>query len=130
MSNLPKDFIRINNVSRRFQSADSEVVALNNVSLDIPQGQFTAIVGRSGSGKTTLLNIIAGLDTADEGSVDIDGQQVSNYSDRQQTEFRRRTIGFVFQSFGLLPLLSAAENSDLSLRIAGAGMRDRQQRTS
>ena len=129
MSNLPKDFIRINNVSRRFQSADSEVVALNNVSLDIPQGQFTAIVGRSGSGKTTLLNIIAGLDTADEGSVDIDGQQVSNYSDRQQTEFRRRTIGFVFQSFGLLPLLSAAENIDLSLRIAGAGMRDRQHRT-
>ena len=130
MSNLPKDFIRINNVSRRFQSADSEVLAVDNVSLEIPRGQFTAIVGRSGSGKTTLLNIIAGLDTADEGSVDIDGQQVSNYSDRQQTEFRRRTIGFVFQSFGLLPLLSAAENIDLSLRIAGAGMRDRQRRTS
>ena len=129
MSDLQQDFIRINNVSRRFQSADSEVVALNNVSLAIPRGQFTAIVGRSGSGKTTLLNIIAGLDTADEGSVDIDGQQVSNYSDRQQTEFRRRTIGFVFQSFGLLPLLSAAENIDLSLRIAGTGMRDRQQRT-
>jgi len=129
MSSSPQDFIRISNVSRRFQSADSEVIALNNVSLDIPRGQFTAIVGRSGSGKTTLLNIIAGLDTADEGSVDIDGQQVSSYSDRQQTEFRRRTIGFVFQSFGLLPLLSAAENIDLSLRIAGAGMRDRQQRT-
>ena len=72
MSSSPQDFIRISNVSRRFQSADSEVIALNNVSLDIPRGQFTAIVGRSGSGKTTLLNIIAGLDTADEGSVDID----------------------------------------------------------
>ena len=129
MSNPAQHFIRISSVSRRFQSADSEVIALNDVSLDIPRGQFTAIVGRSGSGKTTLLNIIAGLDTADEGTVDIDSQQVSSYSDRQQTEFRRRTIGFVFQSFGLLPLLSAAENIDLSLRIAGAGMRDRQQRT-
>ncbi len=129
MSNSLETFIRIHNVSRRFQSGGSDVIALNNVSFDVPRGQFTAIVGRSGSGKTTLLNIIAGLDTADEGSVDIDGQQVSDYSEREQTEFRRRTIGFVFQSFGLLPLLSAAENIDLSLRIAGTGMRDRQQRT-
>ncbi|MDO9444738.1 MAG: ABC transporter ATP-binding protein, partial [Dehalococcoidia bacterium] len=121
--------VTVTNVTRVFRSAGTAVTAVNDVSLTVPRGQFLAIVGRSGSGKTTLLNLIAGLDQPDEGSVVVDGQEVHRFNDRQTTEFRRRTVGFVFQSFGLLPLLSAAENVDLALRIAGAGLRERSERT-
>ncbi|PKN78113.1 MAG: ABC transporter [Chloroflexi bacterium HGW-Chloroflexi-9] len=121
--------VTVTNVTRVFRSAGTAVTAVNDVSLTVPRGEFLAIVGRSGSGKTTLLNLIAGLDQPDEGSVVVDGQEVHRFNDRQTTEFRRRTVGFVFQSFGLLPLLSAAENVDLALRIAGAGLRERGERT-
>ena len=121
--------ITVSGLTRRFDSGGSIVTAVNAVDLEIPAGQFIAIVGRSGSGKTTLLNIIAGLDTPNEGSVFIDGQEISRFSDKQSTKFRREQIGFVFQSFGLLPLLSAAENIDLALRIAGSGIRERGNRT-
>jgi putative ABC transport system ATP-binding protein len=119
----------VEGVTRVFHSGGTDVTAVNQVSLTVPRGEFLAIVGRSGSGKTTLLNLIAGLDKPDQGSITVDGQQVSDFSDREMTEFRRHQVGFVFQSFGLLPLLSAAENIDLALRIAGAGIRERGERT-
>lgn len=127
----PKEnnLITVTGLTRRFDSGGSVVTAVNSVNLEVPAGQFIAIVGRSGSGKTTLLNIIAGLDSPDEGSVFIGDQEVSRFSDKQSTKFRREQIGFVFQSFGLLPLLSAAENIDLALRIAGSGIRARGNRT-
>ena len=121
--------VRVQEVSRTFRSAGAEVLAVQQVSLEIPTGQFIAIVGRSGSGKTTLLNIIAGLDRPDSGSVFIGDEEISRFNERQLTQMRRHTIGFVFQSFGLLPLLSAAENVELALRIAGAGLRQRSERT-
>ena len=127
--NHQDNLITVSGLTRRFDSGGSVVTAVNAVDIEIPAGQFIAIVGRSGSGKTTLLNIIAGLDTPDEGSVFIDGQEISRFSDKQSTKFRREQIGFVFQSFGLLPLLSAAENIDLALRIAGSGIRERGNRT-
>jgi putative ABC transport system ATP-binding protein len=117
-------------VSREFHTAGVTVRAVQNVNLQVPRGEFLAIIGRSGSGKTTLLNIIAGLDKPTDGTVLIDGEDITRYGDSEMTELRRHTIGFVFQSFGLLPLLSAAENVELALRIAGTGIRERSRRTN
>ena len=105
-----------------------EVVAVNSVSLEVRPGQFIAVVGRSGSGKTTLLNLIAGLDQATSGVVLFEGRDLSQMNEKELTEIRRHKIGFVFQSFGLLPLLSAFENVELPLRISGVRAREREQR--
>ncbi len=121
--------VEVREVTRAFKSGGSTVTAVNDVSLTVPRGEFLAVVGRSGSGKTTLLNLIAGLDQPDQGHITVNGLEVSHLNDRQMTEFRRHQVGFVFQSFGLLPLLSAAENVDLALRISGAGIRERGERT-
>jgi putative ABC transport system ATP-binding protein len=104
--------------------------ALKDVTFDVQRGEFLAVIGRSGSGKTTLLNVIAGLDHADKGHVYIEGSDVSTMSDKQLTELRRHKLGFVFQSFGLLPLLSAYENVEVALRIAGAPIRERGRRAN
>ena len=125
----PTPAVEVRHVNRTFRSAGSTVQAVRDVSIAVPRGELLAIVGRSGSGKTTLLNVIAGLDKPDSGEVFIDGEEVSSYGDGRLTELRRHKIGFVFQSFGLLPLLSAAENVELALRIAGASLRVRTQRT-
>ncbi|MEX2446870.1 MAG: ABC transporter ATP-binding protein [Dehalococcoidia bacterium] len=114
---------------RVFHGAGADVTAVDDVSLTVARGEFLAVVGRSGSGKTTLLNLVAGLDRPDSGLVRVEGREVSSFDDDEMTEFRRHTVGFVFQSFGLLPLLSAAENVELALRIAGAGFRERGERT-
>jgi putative ABC transport system ATP-binding protein len=110
--------------------AHQEVPALRGVDLCIPAGHVAAVKGRSGSGKTTLLNCLGGLDRPDGGSVLIDGQELSSMSDEELTRFRRRTIGFVFQAFGLSPTLSAFENVELMLRISGASYRDRRTRAA
>jgi putative ABC transport system ATP-binding protein len=122
--------IAIENVSRDFQVADQTIHALRDVSFTVDRGEFVAIIGRSGSGKTTLLNVVAGLDRPTSGRVIVDGLEVSTMDEGQLTELRRHKLGFVFQSFGLLPLLSAYENVELALRIAGAGTRERNQRTA
>jgi putative ABC transport system ATP-binding protein len=95
------------------------VPALRGVSLEVPAGQFTAVMGPSGSGKSTLMHLLAGLDTPDAGSVHIAGQDITRMSDRELTKLRRTHIGFVFQSFNLLPTLTAEENVALPLSIAG-----------
>jgi putative ABC transport system ATP-binding protein len=120
--------VRVENVSRSFEVGGQTIQALKDVSFSVDPGEFVAIIGRSGSGKTTLLNVIAGLDRASSGSVYIGGDDVSKMSDSQLTEVRRHKLGFVFQSFGLLPLLSAYENVEVALRIAGAPIRERGRR--
>ena len=120
--------VDVQNVSRRFVVGGEEIWAVRDVSLQVARGEFVALIGRSGSGKTTLLNMIAGLDSPTSGHVTIDGENITEYSERQLTQLRRHRVGFVFQSFGLLPLLSAYENVELSLRIAGAGIRERRRR--
>ncbi len=120
--------VDVRNVSRRFVVGSEDIWAVRDVSLQVHRGEFVALIGRSGSGKTTLLNLIAGLDAPTEGNVHIDGENITNYTERQLTQLRRHRVGFVFQSFGLLPLLSAYENVELSLRIAGAGIRERRRR--
>jgi ABC-type lipoprotein export system ATPase subunit len=125
-----EEIVRVDNVSRSFEVGNQTIHALQGVSFGVNKGEFVAIIGRSGSGKTTLLNIIAGLDRASEGHVYIGGEDVSAMNDSQLTELRRHSLGFVFQSFGLLPLLSAYENVEVALRIAGAPIRERSKRAN
>jgi putative ABC transport system ATP-binding protein len=106
-------------LSRRYGSGDTAVDALRGVSLSIPRGHLTAVMGPSGSGKSTLMHILAGLDAPTSGSVEIDGIELTSLKDNDLTKLRRRHIGFVFQFFNLLPMLSAEENVVLPLSISG-----------
>ena len=107
-------------VTRVYGEGYAAVHALRGVSLDVREGEWTAIMGPSGSGKSTLMHLLAGLDRPSDGTVTIGGEDVGRMSDRQLTLLRRRHIGFVFQAFNLLPVLTAEENVTLPLRIAGA----------
>lgn len=102
--------IHTQNLQKIYRSGDLEVHALDGVSIDIQPGEFTAIVGPSGSGKTTLLNVIGGLDSPTSGKIIIDGIDISKLSDNKLIDFRLNNIGFVFQSYNLIPVLTAREN--------------------
>jgi putative ABC transport system ATP-binding protein len=106
-------------VTRRYGEGDATVDALRGVSVEIPSGQFTAVMGPSGSGKSTLMHILAGLDQPTSGEVSIAGQDITAMKDQQLTLLRREHIGFIFQFFNLLPMLTAYENITLPLRLAG-----------
>jgi len=106
-------------LSRRFGAGEAAVDALRDVSVEFPAGAFAAIMGPSGSGKSTLMHILAGLDKPSEGSVKIDGTEITNLGDDALTRLRRDHIGFVFQFFNLLPMLTARENILLPMSIAG-----------
>src|SRR5262245_42921807 len=95
--------VEAQHLMRVFRGAGAEVTAVNDVSLTVRHGEFVAVIGRSGSGKTTLLNLVAGLDKPDGGTALVEGRDVAQFTDTEMTEFRRHTVGFVFQSFGLLP---------------------------
>src|SRR5205809_7520650 len=97
----------VDNVVKRFKQGQATVTALAGISLQVPPGQFLAVMGASGSGKSTLLHLMAGLASADEGKVLINGQDLTTLNDRDLTLFRRRSIGLVFQAFNLIPTLSA-----------------------
>jgi len=115
-------------ISRTFGSGHTAVHALRGVSFTVPRGRLTALRGRSGSGKTTLLNIIGGLDSPTAGQVWVDGREVGRMSEGERLALRRDTIAFIFQSFGLIPMLSAAENVGIPLRIAGVRPSERRER--
>ena len=106
-------------VTRQYGEGESAVHALRGVSLEVPVGQFTAVMGPSGSGKSTLMHLLAGLDRPSNGRVKIGGEDITEMPDKQLTKLRRRQIGFVFQQFNLLPMLTAEENILLPLSIAG-----------
>jgi putative ABC transport system ATP-binding protein len=106
-------------VTRRYGEGDTAVDALRGVSVDVPRGKLTAVMGPSGSGKSTLMHILAGLDKPTSGSVAIAGKEITNLKDQDLTKLRREHIGFVFQFFNLLPMLSAEENIKLPVLIAG-----------
>jgi putative ABC transport system ATP-binding protein len=106
-------------VTRRYGEGDTAVDALRGVSLDVTRGQLTAVMGPSGSGKSTLMHILAGLDRPTEGTVAIDGTDITTLGDNDLTKLRRRHIGFIFQFFNLLPMLTAEENILLPLELAG-----------
>jgi putative ABC transport system ATP-binding protein len=114
-----RPIVRAEGVSRRYGEGAAAVDALSEVSLDFPAGDFAAIMGPSGSGKSTLMHILAGLDRPSSGAVALDGVELTSLDDRRLTELRRDRVGFVFQTFNLLPVLSAEENIVLPLSIAG-----------
>jgi putative ABC transport system ATP-binding protein len=122
--------VEVRNVSRTFGTGHTAVRALRDVSATIRQGQLTVLIGRSGSGKTSLLNVIGGLDRPTSGAVMVAGQDVAAMSERERMLFRRNSVAFIFQSFGLIPILSAAENAGVPLRIAGTPVAEREQRVA
>jgi len=119
ISSVSAPAARAEDLVKRYGVGQATVTALDGVSIDIPAGSFTAVMGPSGSGKSTLLHCLAGLDTADSGRIWIGAEELSSMSDRQLTRLRRDRVGFVFQAFNLLPVLSAASNITLPLDIAG-----------
>ena len=128
MSGEPGAMVAVSDVIRVFGSGSTAVRALRGVSFAVSRGQLVALRGRSGSGKTTLLNIVGGLDRPTSGSVCVAGREVGAMSERERTAMRRSTVAFIFQSFGLIPVLSAAENVGIPLRINGVAARDREER--
>ena len=114
-----KATVEVANVNRVFGSGNKRVEVLHNISFSITPYSLTALRGRSGSGKTTLLNLIGALDKPTSGEIYFDGQQINLYSEKQSSELRRTNMGFIFQSFGLVPLMSVEENIEFGLRIAG-----------
>jgi putative ABC transport system ATP-binding protein len=115
----PGAVVVADDVTRRYGQGDTAVDALKGVSLAVDQGKLTAVMGPSGSGKSTLMHILAGLDKPTDGSVEISGIEITTLKDSDLTKLRRRHIGFVFQFFNLLPMLTAEENITLPLSIAG-----------
>ncbi|HEU0212583.1 MAG TPA: ABC transporter ATP-binding protein [Jiangellaceae bacterium] len=120
----------VDDVARSFARGPSRVDALRGVSLSLDAGELVALVGRSGSGKTTLLNVIGGLDRADEGHVLVDGQKLGDLDQAGLLRLRRERVGFVFQSFGLLPFLSARENVGVPLRMLRRPAVERERRVA
>jgi putative ABC transport system ATP-binding protein len=125
---LATDMVAVQDVTKTYGSGRTAAQALRGVSFTVPAGQLIALRGRSGSGKTTLLNIVGGLDRADSGTVHVAGQDVTAMSEAERMQLRRGSVAFIFQSFGLIPILSAAENVGVPLRIAGMAPRKREER--
>ena len=122
--------VAVDGVTKTYGSGPAASHALRGVSFVVPTGQLVALRGRSGSGKTTLLNIVGGLDRADGGTVMVAGLDVTAMSDSDRMKLRRTTVSYIFQSFGLIPILSAAENVGVPLRIVGMPARQREERVA
>src|ERR1051325_10297095 len=114
---VTQTMVRVENVHKSYGRGAAAVHALRGVSFEVPRGELVALKGRSGSGKTTLLNLVGGLDEPDEGRVVVDGLDLSGLGENGLLELRRDRVGFVFQSFGLIPILTAAENVGVPLRL-------------
>lgn len=131
MSQVATDtMVRVENVHRSYGHGAAAVHALRGVSFEVARGELVALKGRSGSGKTTLLNIVGGLDAPDGGRVTVAGQELAGLGETGLLELRRDRIGFVFQSFGLIPILTAAENVGVPLRLRRADPREREERVA
>lgn len=123
------DLLRAANLGRTYTTGPVEVEAVKDVSLQVQPGSFVVVRGRSGSGKTTLLNMLGGLDQPTTGSVTLDGEDVTTMDEETLAEMRRSKVGFIFQAFGLVPILSAVENVELPLRLVKTAPAQRRQRS-
>jgi len=122
--------IETKDLYRSFGNDETKVVALDHVSVQIEAGEFTAIIGPSGSGKTTLLHLIGGLDEPDSGSVNLSGSNIATMSGNQLSDFRRDHIGFIFQAYNLIPVLSAEENVEYIMLLQGIAPSERRKRVN
>ena len=114
---MSEAFVSFRDVSKIYRSGEMEIRAVDDISFEIQKGEFVVIVGPSGAGKTTVLNMLGGMDACSEGTILVDGSEVSRYNARQLTEYRRRDIGFVFQFYNLVQNLTALENVELAAQI-------------
>jgi putative ABC transport system ATP-binding protein len=128
MSLEPASIVTVRNVKREYQQGEVTVKALRGVDLDIKEGEFTALMGPSGSGKTTLLNMIGALDKPTDGEVTVDGHALSKMSRGELSDLRMNRIGFIFQSYNLLPVLTALENAEFVLQLQGMAKGPRRER--
>lgn len=117
MGERKEDYVKLENVSKIYGSKEVKIVAVDEISFEIAEGEFVVIVGPSGAGKTTVLNILGGMDKATSGKVLVDGHDIAGYTNKQLTAYRREDIGFVFQFYNLVPNLTALENVELALQI-------------
>ncbi|MFH9263336.1 MULTISPECIES: ABC transporter ATP-binding protein [unclassified Streptomyces] len=122
--------VTVEDLHRSYGSGAAAVHALRGVSFEIPRGELVALKGRSGSGKTTLLNLVGGLDTPDGGRITVDGTELAGLGEKGLLELRRDRVGFIFQSFGLIPILTAAENVGVPLRLRRADPAERDERVA
>ncbi|MFE2359316.1 ABC transporter ATP-binding protein [Streptomyces parvulus] len=122
--------VRVEGVRKSYAQGTAVVRALRGVSFEVPRGELVALKGRSGSGKTTLLNIVGGLDAPDDGRVEVDGHDLAGLDEEGLLALRRDRVGFVFQSFGLIPILTAAENVGVPMRLRRAAVREREERVA
>jgi len=120
--------LKVKDLSKSFKSGDTTVKAVDDISLDVPDGNFVSIIGRSGSGKSTLLSLLGALDQPTSGSIEVDNQDVAKLRNHALTSYRCKKIGFVFQSYNLVPNLTAAENVMLPMEFAGVSKSERKER--
>ncbi|MFF7609949.1 ATP-binding cassette domain-containing protein [Streptomyces parvulus] len=127
---VTETMVRVEGVRKSYAQGTAVVHALRGVSFEVPRGELVALKGRSGSGKTTLLNIVGGLDAPDGGRVEVDGHDLAGLDEEGLLALRRDRVGFVFQSFGLIPILTAAENVGVPMRLRRAAVREREERVA
>jgi len=124
---MTETLVQINNVRKVYQRDAFEVPVLNGITVDVPRGDFLALMGPSGSGKTTLLNLIAGIDRPTGGSITVDGREISRFNESALASWRARHVGFIFQLYNLIPVLNAFENVELPLLLTKLSKKQRRQ---
>jgi len=123
-----REMLAVKNLTKKFQSGETTVMAVNDISLTVPNGVFSTIVGKSGSGKSTLLSLLGALDKPTSGTIDVDGQNIGKMGDHKLIKYRCEKIGFVFQNYNLIPNLTALENVMLPMEFAGVKFKERKKR--